>query len=338
MNEHHRPGGGFRNPWPTASGLDKKFGDLLRWQLDRFRRPPAPNPPAADVPRAEPLIAHPYAARAELRTTWVGHASFLLQIHGVNVLTDPVWSERVSPVQWAGPRRFSPPGIPWADLPPIDVVLLSHDHYDHLDANTVFRLAQRFPNACWITPLGYTSLLRPLGVREVKELDWWQEATLRTVNSEVRVTAAPAQHWTRRLGSKPNARLWCSFVVQGDSGSIYFGGDSGYCPVFEEIGARFAPFDHVLLPIGAYEPRWFMKPAHMNPEEAVEAYRALGGTGRFIGMHWGTFRLTDEPPLEPPIRLAQAWRAAGLPSDDLSMLSLGETLITACTSDLGRIS
>jgi len=338
MNEHHRAGGGFRNPWPTAEGLHKNTGDMLRWMLERFSNPGAPNPKPHEVPRAQPAIARPVASPDELRTTYVGHATFLLQLNGLNLLTDPVWSERASPVQWAGPRRFSPPGIDWKELPPIHAVLLSHDHYDHLDADTAHRLATRFPDALWVTPLGYTRLLQGFGVRFVHELDWWQDVTLRGESGEVRVIATPAQHWTRRIGTRPNERLWCSFVLQTDNASIYFGGDSGFCPAFEEIGARYAPFDHVLLPIGAYEPRWFMKPAHMNPEEAVEAYRALGGTGKFIGMHWGTFRLTDEPPLEPPVRVAEAWRAAGLSDEDLCVLSIGETLITSCTSDLRRVS
>lgn len=338
MNEHHATAGGFRNPWPTANGLDKNAGDMLRWMLERWRNPRAPDPHPDEVPRADPRIARPVATPDELRTTFVGHASFLLQINGVNLLTDPVWSERASPVQWAGPRRFSPPGIDWRALPPIHAVLLSHDHYDHLDAETVHRLAKRFPHACWFTPLGYTGLLRELGVQHVRELDWWQSAGLHMDSAVVRIIATPAQHWTRRMGSKPNQRLWCSFVVQSNRGSIYFGGDSGFCPVFSEIGARYAPFDHVLLPIGAYEPRWFMKPAHMNPEEAVEAYRGLGNTGRFIGMHWGTFRLTDEPALEPLARIMQAWSAANLPDANLRMLAIGETLITPCRPDRHRIS
>lgn len=338
MNEHHSAGGGFRNPWPTAEGLEKKTGDMLRWMRERWRSPRAPNPQPGEVPRAEPRIARPAVSGDELRTTYVGHASFLLQINGVNLLTDPVWSERASPVQWAGPRRFSAPGIDWSELPPIHAVLLSHDHYDHLDADTVHRLAKRFPDVWWFTPLGYTGLLQELGVRNVRELDWWQSATLHANHGVVRISATPAQHWTRRMGSKPNERLWCSFVVQAERGSIFFGGDSGFCPSFEQIGARYAPFDHVILPIGAYEPRWFMKPAHMNPEEAVEAYRALGGTGKFIGMHWGTFRLTDEPPLEPLARIVAAWEAADLPDADLCMLAIGETLITPCTSHFDRVS
>jgi N-acyl-phosphatidylethanolamine-hydrolysing phospholipase D len=257
--------------------------------------------------------------------TWAGHASFLVQAGGLNLLTDPHWSRRASPSQRIGPARFQPPGVPFDELPPIDAVLLSHDHYDHLDRDTVVRLRERFGDSLrWITPLAYRAWFADLGVTNVTELDWWEETEL----GGVRVVCTPAQHWTRRRLREMNDRLWASYaLLPPDGRRVYWGGDSGYFRGYGEIGRRLGPFDLTVLPIGAYDPRWFMAPAHMNPEEAVRAYRELGGRGAFVAMHWGTFRLTDEDPLEPPVRVRAAWRAAGLPANDLHVLAHGETLV-----------
>jgi N-acyl-phosphatidylethanolamine-hydrolysing phospholipase D len=260
-----------------------------------------------------------------MRLTWIGHATFLVQAGPLNVLTDPVWSATVSPIPGLGPRRLAPPGLPLEALPPVDAVLLSHDHYDHLDAATVRRLARGHPDAVWIAPLGYRAWLARRGVRRTLELDWWQATSLGD-SGAVTVTALPAQHWTRRSPLDEGGRLWASFALETPAARVYFGGDSGYCPAFAEIGRRLGRFDAVLLPIGAYEPRWFMRAAHMNPEEAVRAWIDLGASGRLVAMHWGTFVLTDEPVLEPPARLRDAWRAAGLPDAQLSILRHGETL------------
>jgi N-acyl-phosphatidylethanolamine-hydrolysing phospholipase D len=257
-----------------------------------------------------------------------------------NVLTDPVWSRRASPVPWAGPARLVRPGLPLDRLPPVDAVVLSHDHYDHLDAPTVARLRKRFGDALhWFTPLGYHEWLAGRGVERVAELDWWDEAFLGqdggtrggtqsgTQSGRLRFRAVPAQHWTRRGPFGALARLWAAWVLEEESGlRVFFAGDTGYFPGFREIGRRYGPFDAVLLPIGAYEPRWFMRPMHMNPEEAVRAYGELGGSGLFVAMHWGTFRLTDEPVLEPPMRVRAAWEAEGLPPEELKVLRHGETV------------
>jgi len=277
----------------------------------------------------QPRLAVPRAVEGEVRITWVGHASFLVQLGRWNVLTDPVWSERASPLPWTGPARLVPPGIEFERLPPIDVVVLSHDHYDHLDAPTVRRLAARHGSALhWIAPLGHADWLARRGAERVTELDWWSSTRLEAGGSALDVTAYPAQHWSRRRPFERSPRLWASFGLCGQAGRrVYFGGDSGYAPIFREIGSRAGPFDATLLPIGAYEPRWFMRGAHMDPTEAVQSYRDLGGRGRFVAMHWGTFILTDEPILEPPARTRRAWEEAGLPATDLSILRHGETLI-----------
>jgi N-acyl-phosphatidylethanolamine-hydrolysing phospholipase D len=253
-------------------------------------------------------------------------------VGGLNLLTDPVFSSRASPVPWAGPSRLNPPGIALEDLPPIDVVLLSHDHYDHLDAPSVRALRERCgDDLTWVTPLGFADWFARRGIQRVAELDWWQHATvpLAAGRGSLRVTATPAQHWCRR-GPRLAGRLWSSFAlnVEGDgaAGSVFFAGDSGYCPAFAEIGERHGPFDLSLVPIGAYEPRWFMEAAHMNPEEAVQTWTDLGGRGALAGMHWGTFILTDEPVLEPPERTRAAWAERGLSTADLWLPAHGQTM------------
>ncbi|HEU0012699.1 MAG TPA: MBL fold metallo-hydrolase [Longimicrobium sp.] len=325
---HHGPDGRFRIPWPLEIADARSGGSFLRWQWERMRQKLPPNPPPGAFPLVPSDIAQPRAAADELRITWIGHATFLVQLGGLNLLTDPVFAARASPLRWMGPRRFVPPGVALDALPPIDAVLLSHDHYDHLDSWSVRRLAERFGAGLrWISPLGYRAWLAKRGAETVTELDWWDATTLDGDAGGVTVTCAPAQHWTRRTTSPVNARLWGSFALRAQGGrAVYFGGDSGWFRGYRDIGERLGPFDAVVLPIGAYDPRWFMAPAHMNPEEAVRAYGGLGGRGAFVAMHWGTFRLTDEDPLEPPVRLRRAWADAGLPPEDARVLRHGETL------------
>ena len=251
---------------------------------------------------------------------------------GLNLLTDPVFSPRASPLSWVGPRRVNPPGVPLEMLPPIDAVLVSHDHYDHLDEPSVRALHARFGyHVIWFAPLGFAPWFARLGIHHVVELDWWEHGAIPLADGGMLVvTATPAQHWCRR-GPGDARRLWCSFALRAQSAtgparSVFFMGDSGYCPVFREVGEKLGPFDLSLLPIGAYEPRWFMQPAHMNPEEAVQTWLDLGGRGAFAGMHWGTFILTDEPVHEPPERVRAAWAERGLPPDLLRLPAHGETI------------
>jgi N-acyl-phosphatidylethanolamine-hydrolysing phospholipase D len=341
---HHDPAGGFRNPWPTADSDER--GGFLKWQMQRLGSSLPPNPRPEDLPLAAPRIAYPRAPEDELRITWVGHASFLIQIGGANVLTDPQWSRRASPFSFMGPARFVPPAVPWEDLPPIDAVLISHDHYDHLDDRTVRRLHERFgDDVQWFVPLEHRSWLGSRGIRRVAEMDWWDEAPLdiptrgrasagdgrsaqQPPAGTLRVVALPCQHWTSRTPFDRQSKLWASWAVVAPEGrSVYFGGDSGYFPDYPLIRERIGTFDALMLPIGAYEPRWFMKPMHMNPEEAVQTYIDLGASGILLPMHWGTFRLTDEDPLEPPHRTEAAWRMAGLPEEDLRILQHGGTWV-----------
>ncbi|MGH7701106.1 MAG: MBL fold metallo-hydrolase [Gemmatimonadales bacterium] len=325
---HHRPGGGFANPW--LDGAPGRLGGLLHWLLvERLvrGRPPAPDPAA--FPRHAPAFPAPRAGRDELVLTWVGHSTFLIQVGGLNLLTDPMWSARAFPVQWAGPRRIVPPGVALDALPPLDAVLLSHNHYDHLDAATVRALAARHVEARWLVPLGLAPLVARLGARRVLELDWWEQTRL----GDVAVSCTPAQHFSARGPADRNRTLWCGWSIGAPARRVFFAGDTGLHPEFATIGDRFGPFHAALLPIGAYEPRWFMRPVHMNPEEAVRAFQALlasrpplpGRPAVMVPMHWGTFRLTDEPMDEPPRRAAAAWRSAGRDPGDLWVLAHGES-------------
>ena len=319
--DHHRPGGGFRNPWPDATPAGGRA--FFRWVLERRTQRRLKDPGPRPFRPREPAFPSPRAAADVVTVTWVGHATFLLQIGGVNVLTDPMWSERASPVQFAGPRRFAPPGVAFDALPPIDIVLQSHNHYDHLDEDTVHRLAHRDPGAVWLAPLGVGPQLREWGVEQAHELDWWGSARF----GSLRLTSTPAQHFSGRGVRDRDRSLWCGWALRAGSRAIWFAGDTGYHPEFASIGERAGPFDVALVPVGAYEPRWFMRPVHMNPEDAVQAFRDLRVAHAMVPMHWGTFKLTDEPVAEPPVRTAAAWRAAGLPEDSLWILDPGETKV-----------
>jgi N-acyl-phosphatidylethanolamine-hydrolysing phospholipase D len=258
--------------------------------------------------------------------TWVGHSTVLLQVGGLNVLTDPMWSERAFPVQWAGPRRIMPPAMALEALPPLDVVLLSHNHYDHLDRSTVRQLAGRHPDTTWVVPLALGRYIRGFGVRNVVELDWEEAAEVRGAT----IRATPARHFSARRLRDRNRTLWCGFVLECAGRRFYFAGDTAYHPQFAAIGAH-GPFDLVMMPIGAYDPRWFMHIVHVDPEEAVRAYTDITSAHPdaplplMLGIHWGTFRLTDEPMDEPPRRTRERWRAAGLPEDRLWIAQFGET-------------
>jgi len=260
--------------------------------------------------------------------TWIGHTSFLVQISGLNILIDPVWSERASPVRFAGPRRWVPPGIEFDRLPPIDGVILSHDHYDHLDAPTIARLAARYPAIVWFAPLGVGEFLRLRGAREVVERDWWEEASVGTL----RLTCVPAQHFSGRTLGKRNRTLWCGWVLRAPDRTLFFAGDTALHPEFTSIAARCGPVDVAILPIGAYEPRWFMGAVHMNPEDCIKAVGQLIAPQQerpliVAAAHWGTFKLTDEPMDEPPARMRQVWLASGLESSALWIMRHGETRI-----------
>ena len=271
-----------------------------------------------------PFISTPPPA-GSIALTWINHASFLLQSSHGNFLIDPVYSDRCGPFGLFGPKRVHAPGVPIEELPTIHGVLLSHDHYDHCDLPTLRQLAKDYAPLA-ITPLGNGDLLARAGFRKVVELDWW---TTHESSHPLRVTLTPSQHWSNRLSGARCSRLWGGFYLEFERCSIFFAGDTGYEPtLFKQIALRLGPPDCALLPIGAYEPRWFMKGQHCNPAEAVEIHRDLGAR-QSIAMHWGTFQLTDEAREDPPRALQAALQQATISEDRFRVLDPGETLVIA---------
>ena len=317
--------GRFHSPWPDSE--PHSFRDVLKWSRERRRQYRAPDPPRNSLPTAKSEIAHPRGGPKQFSATWIGHSTVLLQFAGRNIITDPVFSQRASPVQWAGPRRVTDPSMSVDELPPIDIVLLSHNHYDHLDKSSVRRIARANPDVRWVAPLQLSRYTRRWGIRDVVELDWWGSAVV----DGIRITATPARHFAARGLGDRNKSLWCGFAIEADGRRAYFAGDTAYHPASTEIGERCGPFDFVMIPIGAYDPRWFMKIVHVDPEEAVQIYRDIAAAHPndqnplMLAIHWGTFRLTDEPMDEPPRRTIARWRDVGLAADRLWVARLGET-------------
>jgi N-acyl-phosphatidylethanolamine-hydrolysing phospholipase D len=252
--------------------------------------------------------------------TWIGHATLLVQLDHVTFLTDPIWNDSPSPVSFMGPRRFVAPGLTLDELPAIDFILISHNHYDHLDLETLSALARRNPDARFLVPLGNAALLRKNGIDTVEEFDWGQA----TQQGEVSIYCLPSQHWSKRGISDDLASLWSSWAVVGPERSFFFAGDTGYFDGFARIGAALGPFDLTAVPIGAYEPVEMMKSAHMNPEEAVRASVDLLAK-KTVGIHFGTFDLSDEPLDEPPRRFLEAAAASILEPGAAFLLKVGET-------------
>jgi N-acyl-phosphatidylethanolamine-hydrolysing phospholipase D len=252
--------------------------------------------------------------------TWIGHSTLLVQLQHVTFLTDPIWSDRPSPVPLLGPRRYVEPGLEIDDLPPIDFVIVSHNHYDHLDLPTLQSLAMRNPATVFYVPLGNGKLLRQNGIDNVKELDWGQTAVYKGAT----VHCLPSQHWSKRSLTDDHRALWSSWAVTGDQRRFYFAGDTGYFRGFEAIGKKLGPFDLVALPIGAYAPRAMMRESHMNPEEALQAAIDLRAS-RAVAMHFGTFDLSDEPLAEPPLRFKDAARKSEMGEEAAWVLNIGET-------------
>ena len=287
-------------------------GIALPFLWRRMRASLRPRPGAAAVVRFDPK-----ALERDPALTWIGHATFYVRMDAAAFLTDPVYSERASPLAFAGPRRLVPPGVPLEALPRLDFVLLSHDHYDHTDLPTVRRLAVR--GVPFVVPTGVAGLVTRAGGRVAAELGWWQAATV----GSVRVTCVPARHFSGRGLTDRNRRLWAGFVVAGKTRRLYHSGDTALFDGFAEIGRRAGPIDLACLPIGAYEPRAIMGPIHLNPEEAVRAALDLGARAT-VGMHFGTFDLADEPLDEPPRRFLAEARARGL-EESAFLMSIGET-------------
>jgi len=314
----HFSDGRFHNNY----GHDAHGGFWL-WKWEQLRDGvPKPPPGGWKIPHMKADAAALRANTTEPTVTWIGHATFLLQLAGKNILTDPQFSARASPVSFAGPKRLVPLPIEIDELPRIDVVLISHNHYDHLDVDTVKRLAARADGGpLFLVPLGLKEWFAGLGIDRVAEYDWWETR----VEGPLTFTLVPVQHWSKRTPWDTNKTLWGGWAIEGGGLKVLHTGDLGYSKDAKDIGERAGPFDLALIPIGAYAPRWFMKTMHVDPVEAL-AVRADVRASRAIGMHWGTFEnLTDEPMDEPPRELAAKRAAAGLGVDAFDVMKVGET-------------
>ncbi|MFZ5444682.1 MAG: MBL fold metallo-hydrolase [Myxococcota bacterium] len=287
------------------------LGAMLKWQSERK---PGPWRPFHDEPAGP---RPPYeVARGAMRVTFINHATTLVQLDGVNVLTDPIWSERASPVEFAGPRRVRPPGLRFEDLPRIDAVVISHNHYDHMDVATLRRLATTWPKAQFFVGLGNRAFLESKGLTNVVELDWWDARELGAIT----VRSVPNQHFSNRGLFDADGTLWSAWVLEGAGGRAYFGGDTGYGAHFKQVRERLGPMRLAVLPIGAFRPEWFMGPIHMSPQEAVQAALDLEAT-LAVPMHFGTFPLADDGETEPVEVLQQALLARPAP---FAVLGFGE--------------
>jgi L-ascorbate metabolism protein UlaG (beta-lactamase superfamily) len=305
----HFDGRHFVNPTGMAG---QPWSAVPRMLLE----PRTPWPARIDEPPRRPAGLDGAAAVA----TFIGHATFLIQTAAGNLLTDPMYSERAGPLNVLGPRRVRQPAVRFDDLPPISIVLLSHNHYDHCDLRTLGMLARRF-NPLVVTPLGNGALVRSTGIRRIEQLDWWQEAK----TPALPITLTPAQHFSARSPFDRNRALWGGFVLDASGARIFFAGDTAYAGFFRDVRSRLGPIDLALLPVGAYEPRWFMQAVHMNPAEAVQAHLDLEAF-ESLGMHFGTFQMTTEG-IDAPLRaLDEACRANSVPPSRFRTLQFGESV------------
>jgi L-ascorbate metabolism protein UlaG (beta-lactamase superfamily) len=305
----HFDGRRFFNPHGANGQSFRQVPKLLRTKRTAW-------PASVPVHQQRP----PSPVGGEAVVTFIGHATFLIQSGDVTVITDPVYSQRASPVQFAGPKRVRQPGVRFDDLPPITTVLLSHNHYDHCDLAALRAIEQR-DHPQFITPLRNGALLRRAGAQRITELDWWQETALPSLH----VTCTPAQHFSARTPFDRNRMLWAGFYLRLGTHRIYFVGDSGYAPHFSDIHRRLGAPDLSCIPIGAYEPRWFMKDIHMDPAEAVQVHADLGSR-QSVAMHFGTFQLTPEGINEPPRQLAEVLEARNIAASAFRVLEAGASV------------
>ncbi len=333
---HHRAGG-FQNNYQDFE--PKSLAEVLRWRWTAAREG-RPRPPLAAIPVLPPELDFLHAnARAGAAmqpcVTWIGHATVLAQLGGLNVLTDPMFSLRASPLSFLGPKREQPPGVTMAQMPRIDLVLVSHNHFDHLDEASVLALAaQPGGPPQFIVPLGLADWVRKRGIGSVVELDWWQGHAVQTRQGAAELVLVPAQHWSARGLTDRMRTLWGGFALFAPDCHLFFAGDTGYSRDFIDMRDRFAHrqgpahgggFDIALLPLGAYEPRWFMQAQHVNVDEAIRIHHDLGAK-RSLGVHWGTFALSDEALDEPPRALTAALQRQGMAAQDFCTIAIGETL------------
>jgi L-ascorbate metabolism protein UlaG (beta-lactamase superfamily) len=290
--------------------------DLLKWMMNREKQSWTQERKARFGP--EP----PKKVKNGAQITFVNHSTFLIQMNGLNILTDPIWSERTSPVSFAGPKRMRPPGIKFEELPTIDLVLISHNHYDHLDVPTIKDLIKKY-DPHFITPLGVAAFIKNQGSENVRDLDWWDEYQFK---QELNIACVPAQHFSGRGIFDRDATLWCGYILRSQAGDIYFAGDTGYGELFKSIRDKYPEIKLSLLPIGAYLPKWFMSPIHISPEEAVKAHQDVGSKVS-IGMHFGTFPLADDGPEQARADLRKALNDRQIEDGSFLVLEEGESFV-----------
>lgn len=315
----HHKNPGFKNNYLPEERMNKSLGTVFKWRFTRNSQK------RVIFEQVEPDLAYLHTNRTDETLTWIGHSTFLWQFDGINLITDPHLTDRASPVGFAGPKRIMKAAISLNDLPEVDVVIISHNHYDHLDKKSVLGIVNRQKEnpPLFMVPLGMKDWFSDIGIKEkVVELDWWQTHQV----GDWKYHAVPVQHWSRRGLLDTNEVLWCGWVVEAPNKRLFFAGDTGYSKDFQDIGNRFGRMDLSLIPIGAYAPRWFMKDMHCNPQEAVQIHLDVRSI-KSIGMHWGTFlNLTDEPLEEPPTLLRKALNNKGLRGDSFVTMQHGETL------------
>ncbi len=310
----HHTKSGFTNPYLAKEFEKKKFTDLVKMMSEN--RPDPEFKKSKKIDRIS-LIDHINSKTDFI--TWVGHSTLLLHINGKLILTDPIFSDRCAPVQFAGPKRYTSPAISIDSLPSIDIVVISHNHYDHLDKNTVGALKKN-QSTKWFVPLGLKTWFEGMGVMNVFELDWYENHSF----SGFSVTCLPSQHWSKRTLTKSFDTLWASWSIDVGGFKFWFAGDTGYNSVqFKEIGESFGPFDVSAIPIGAYEPRWFMKNFHVNPEESFKIHNDIKSK-KTIGIHFGTFVLTTEPIDEPKTKISKLLKQNNISDDDFIVPKHGE--------------
>ena len=291
------------------------FKEFWKWRKESTK----PSPISFPLTKNNPTFLQKNKTQKTL--TWIGHASFLLQIDGINILTDPHLTKRASPVIFAGPSRTTPPGLSIKDLPAIDIIVISHNHYDHLDYQTILQITRKQINnqPLILVPLKLKKLLKSFGAKNVQELEWWDNTNFKNLT----IHSVPVQHWSNR-SFNTNKTLWCGWVFETKNFKFIFVGDTGYSKDFLTIQKKFGFMDLALIPIGAYAPRWFMKDHHCNVEEAIQIHKDLKSK-QSIAMHWGTFQLTDEPMDEPPKLLKKLVVEKNLSSDEFIVMAHGES-------------
>ena len=324
---HHLPDGTFRNlPGSPKREYSRNSGNFIKLlykgliKREMFNQKEIPD----DIPKNHKLdnkiaLKNFRENKGQISITWLGHASFLIKLGNEFILTDPFLTKTAGPMRGLGPNRYINPGIDIENLPKIDTILISHNHYDHLDSSTLKKINNK-ENIKIICPLNLSETIIKLGYKNVFELDWHKEKNF--IN--YKIISVPAYHWSRRLGQKYNSTLWSGYMIQFNNKKIYFSGDTAYGTMFTKIGKLYGPFNLSIVPIGAYEPRSMMKASHCTPEEAVEITSMLGSKN-ILGMHWGTIRLSAENPWEPPIKFYEAAKLKGYEDNQIWQLAIGQT-------------